>query len=75
MLEPPALIAGLHDVAVVGQSVEQRGGHLGVAKYLAPFPEAVNSTPTFFVNGKRLAGAVPLDQFKAIIDPELAKGS
>ena len=35
----------------------------------------VNSTPTFFVNGKRLAGAVPLDQFKSIIDPELAKGS
>ena len=40
MLEPPALVAGLHDVAVVGQPVEQCGGHLGVAKYLTPFPEA-----------------------------------
>lgn len=34
----------------------------------------VNSTPTFFINGKRLSGAQSLDAFKAIIDPELAKG-
>ena len=40
MLEPPAVVAGLHDVAVVGKPVEQCGGHLGVAKYLTPFPEA-----------------------------------
>lgn len=33
----------------------------------------VNSTPTFFVNGKRLSGAQSLDAFKALIDPELAK--
>ena len=33
----------------------------------------VNSTPTFFVNGKKVAGAQPLSQFKAIIDSELAK--
>jgi protein-disulfide isomerase len=33
----------------------------------------VNSTPTFFINGKRLSGAQSLDAFKAIIDPELAK--
>lgn len=26
-LEPPAIVAGLDNVAVMGQSVEQRGGH------------------------------------------------
>jgi len=33
----------------------------------------VNSTPTFFINGRRLSGAQSLDAFKAVIDPELAK--
>jgi protein-disulfide isomerase len=33
----------------------------------------VNSTPTFFVNGKKVAGALPFDQFKTIIDEELKK--
>jgi len=33
----------------------------------------VNSTPTFFINGKRLSGAQSLDAFKVVIDPELAK--
>ncbi len=33
----------------------------------------VNSTPTFFVNGKRVAGALPFEQFKTMIDAELAK--
>lgn len=33
----------------------------------------VNSTPTFFVNGRKVAGALPFDQFKAMIDEELAK--
>lgn len=31
-----------------------------------------NGTPHFFINGKRLVGAVPFESFKAIIDPELA---
>jgi protein-disulfide isomerase len=30
-----------------------------------------NSTPTFFLNGRRLEGAQPLENFKAIIDEEL----
>src|SRR5713226_5602271 len=29
-------------------------------------------TPTFFVNGKRLVGAMPFESFKQIIDAELA---
>ena len=32
----------------------------------------INSTPTFFINGIPLIGAVPLEQFKQIIDAELA---
>ena len=35
----PAVVAGLDDVAVVGQAVEQRGRHLGVAKHAWPFTE------------------------------------
>jgi hypothetical protein len=31
-LEAPAVIAGFNDVAMVGQAIEQRGGHLGVAE-------------------------------------------
>lgn len=32
----------------------------------------VNGTPTFFINGRVLSGALPLDQFKQVIDAELA---
>jgi len=30
-----------------------------------------NSTPTFFINGRRLEGAQPFENFKSIIDQEL----
>jgi protein-disulfide isomerase len=33
----------------------------------------VNSTPTFFINGKDINGALPKDAFKKVIDEELAK--
>jgi protein-disulfide isomerase len=32
-----------------------------------------NGTPTFFVNGRRVVGAVPFENFKSIIDEELKK--
>ncbi|WP_426751600.1 DsbA family protein [Myxococcus sp. Y35] len=32
-----------------------------------------NGTPTFFINGRTLVGAVPVDAFKRIIDEELKK--
>jgi protein-disulfide isomerase len=33
----------------------------------------VNSTPTFFINGKDINGALPKEAFKKVIDEELAK--
>ena len=38
-LEAPAVVSGLDDIAVVGQSIEQRGRHLGVAEDARPFTE------------------------------------
>jgi protein-disulfide isomerase len=34
----------------------------------------VNSTPTFFVNGKKINGDVPIDEFAKVIDPYLKSG-
>src|SRR5450755_388918 len=39
VLEAPALVAGLDDVAMVGQSIEHGSGHLGVAEDLRPVGE------------------------------------
>ena len=39
MLEAPAFVAGLDDLAVMGQPVEQRRGHLGIAEHAGPFAE------------------------------------
>jgi protein-disulfide isomerase len=33
----------------------------------------VTGTPTFFVNGRRLVGAVPVDTLAELIDEELAR--
>ena len=33
----------------------------------------VRSTPTFFVNGQLVAGALPIEQFSEMVDEELAK--
>ena len=37
--EAPAVIAGLDDIAMVGQAIEQRGGHRGIAEHVGPFAE------------------------------------
>ena len=37
VFEAPALVAGFENVAVMGQPVEQRRGHLGVGKDARPF--------------------------------------
>jgi len=36
VLEPPTIVAGLDDLAVMGDPIQERRGHLGVAKDLAP---------------------------------------
>jgi hypothetical protein len=38
-LRRATVVAGLDDVAVMGQAIEQRGGHLGVAEHAGPFAE------------------------------------
>lgn len=35
----------------------------------------VTGTPAFFINGRFLSGARPIDQFKTLIDEELAKAN
>ena len=37
--EAPTVVAGFNDIAMVGQGVEQRGGHLGIAEHARPFAE------------------------------------
>src|SRR5208283_4339650 len=39
VLEAPALVPGLDDVAMVGEAIEQRGGHFWVAEHSRPFAE------------------------------------
>ena len=39
VFEAPAGVAGLDDVAVMGQAIEHGGGHLGVAEHLRPIGE------------------------------------
>ena len=35
----------------------------------------VNATPGFFINGRFLSGAMPIEQFSALIDEELKKAN
>ena len=37
--EAPVVVAGLDDVGVMGQPVEQRSGHLDIAEHAGPFAE------------------------------------
>ena len=39
VFEPPAGVAGLDDIAMMGQAIEHGGGHLGVAEHLGPIGE------------------------------------
>ena len=64
-LEAPTVVAGFDDIAVVGQAIEQRGGHLGVAEHARPFAEGQ-------VGGDDDRGALvePADE----VEEELAAG-
>jgi hypothetical protein len=39
VLEAPAVVAGLNDVAVVREAIQQRCGHFGIAKHARPLAE------------------------------------
>ncbi len=54
-------------------AVESRSGLAAIqADMSAGSAVGANGTPTFFINGKRLVGAMPFESFKAIIDAELS---
>ena len=40
VLEAPVFVAGFDDLAVMGEPVEERGGHLGITEDGGPFAEA-----------------------------------
>ena len=39
-LETPTVVTGFDDLAVMGQAIEQRSGHLGIAEHARPFTES-----------------------------------
>ena len=56
---------GVAEAVSVGEAVSDgvaEGGQLGV-----------NSTPTIFINGRRLSGAQPYEVFAQMIDEELSR--
>jgi len=52
----------------------QNGDKANVVKAEAPEAEALGATgtPAFFINGRRLGGAFPIESFREVIDKELA---
>jgi protein-disulfide isomerase len=55
-----ALDSGKYDAQVTADSAE--GARVGAS-----------ATPTFFINGRPVVGAMPIDHFRRIIDEELKK--
>ena len=54
-------------------SIESHKGQAAIqADMAAGAALGASGTPTFFVNGRKLVGAMPFDSFKQIIDAELA---
>ncbi|HUQ88531.1 MAG TPA: DsbA family protein [Vicinamibacterales bacterium] len=77
-LEVPALKQTARAIGVNGDSFDQC---IDSGKWAAAVQAGseqgekmgVNSTPTLYVNGRALIGAMPFENFKQIIDEELAK--
>jgi protein-disulfide isomerase len=71
--ETTAKDAGL-DVSKWKSSVDAHRAQATIqAEMAAGSALGANGTPTFFINGHKLVGAMPFDSFKQVIDAELAK--
>lgn len=63
------------DAEKFGSCLETGASKAAVAKSVAEGSGlGVSGTPAFFINGRFLNGAAPLESFTAIIDEELARG-
>jgi protein-disulfide isomerase len=72
-LEAMVKTLGLNSAAVMkAVSTHKHKAALDEDSQLADDLQA-NGTPHFFINGRRLVGAQPLEKFKAVIDEELVK--
>jgi protein-disulfide isomerase len=61
------------DMAKFKSSIEAHRAQAAIqAEMNAGTAVGASGTPTFFINGRRLVGALPYDSFKQIIDAELA---
>ena len=77
-LQVPALKQAARALGVDGAKFDQcldSGKHAANvrADYQLGEKMGVNSTPTIYINGRPLVGAQPFEQFKLIIDEELAR--
>jgi protein-disulfide isomerase len=77
-LDPKALKAHARDLKLDGSKFDKcldsgEKAKLVEASKKAGEEAGVNGTPAFFVNGRMISGAQPLESFKAVIDPELAQ--
>ncbi len=78
-LQVPALKQAARALGIDGAKFDQcldSGKHAANvrADYELGEKMGVNSTPTIYINGRPLVGAQPFEQFKLIIDEELARG-
>lgn len=77
-LQVPALKQTARTLGIDGAAFDQcldSGTHAASVREDAQEGEriGVNSTPTFYVNGRPLVGAQPFEAFKQVIDEELSR--
>lgn len=77
-LEVPALKQTARAIGLEGAAFDScldSGKHAGTIAKGADLGEqmGVNSTPTLYVNGRQVLGAMPFEVFKQVIDEELAR--
>jgi protein-disulfide isomerase len=72
-LEAAAKAAGL-DMTAFGKALDDKRHEPRIRRDQALVNGlGANGTPTFFVNGRKIPGAVPFETFKTVIDEELAR--